>query len=62
MAVTTSYRFFFAQRVIEPVEKGMMMHCMTEQTLSMKWKLMKHNKSVDKTQTVQPSYFTISTP
>jgi hypothetical protein len=27
---------------------------MTEQTLSMKWKLMKHNKSVDKTQTVQP--------
>ena len=26
----------------------------TEQTLSMKWKLMKHNKSVDKTQTVQP--------
>ncbi len=27
---------------------------MTEQTLSMKWKLMKHNKSVDKIQTVQP--------
>ena len=27
---------------------------MTEQTLSMKWKLMKHNKSVDETQTVQP--------
>jgi hypothetical protein len=26
---------------------------MTEQTLCMKWKLMKHNKSVDKTQTVQ---------
>jgi hypothetical protein len=26
---------------------------MTERTLSMKWKLMKHNKSVDKTQTVQ---------
>ena len=26
---------------------------MTERTLRMKWKLMKHNKSVDKTQTVQ---------